>query len=221
MKKIEIGWFYDKEDPKTRLADIELPREHANHLIAALPKDKTAFDIQLIVFPSNPRFGNRLFGESTNSLSPSPEKESKAAKKADSNYNPTVPAQVDNHGVYESGLLSSEAPWIPKPWTYIPFNGGPRICIGQQFALAEMGYTLVKIFQKYSRLERRMKEEDCDVMRANIVLTPARGVTVVFLKNWLFIFDIVSGILPVYYFSRSLYLFQKFSSDHPWQQWWI
>ncbi|KAN0084998.1 Cytochrome P450 [Elaphomyces granulatus] len=111
------------------------------------------------------------------------EKESKAANKADSNYNHTVPAQVDNHGVYESGLLSSEAPWIPKPWTYIPFNGGPRICIGQQFALAEMGYTLVKIFQKYSRLERRMKQEDCDVMRANIVLTPARGVTVVFLKN--------------------------------------
>ena len=38
--------------------------------------------------------------------------------------------------------------WTPKPWQYIPFNGGPRICLGQQFALTEMGYVLVR----YGRL---------------------------------------------------------------------
>ncbi|KAF4925171.1 Cytochrome P450 52A13, partial [Colletotrichum viniferum] len=32
--------------------------------------------------------------------------------------------------------------WTPKPWSYIPFNGGPRICVGQHLALTEMAYVL-------------------------------------------------------------------------------
>jgi cytochrome P450 len=30
--------------------------------------------------------------------------------------------------------------WTPKPWTYTPFHGGPRICVGQNFALTEMAF---------------------------------------------------------------------------------
>lgn len=43
--------------------------------------------------------------------------------------------------------------WTPKPWQYIPFNGGPRICIGQQFALTEMGYTVVRMLQRYDKVQ--------------------------------------------------------------------
>lgn len=41
-----------------------------------------------------------------------------------------------------------------KPgWAYAPFNGGPRICIGQQFALTEAGYTIVRLLQRYDAIE--------------------------------------------------------------------
>lgn len=69
--------------------------------------------------------------------------------------------------------------WTPKSWTYVPFNGGPRICIGQQFALTEMAYTLVRIFQRFEKVENRMGGVDPG-LHADIVLQPAREIKVVF-----------------------------------------
>ena len=72
--------------------------------------------------------------------------------------------------------------WQPPSWTYIPFNGGPRICIGQQFALAEMGYTIVRLMQHFDRIENRMSPEisHTPVMKTDIVLSPVAGVHVAF-----------------------------------------
>jgi cytochrome P450 len=70
--------------------------------------------------------------------------------------------------------------WQPKPWTYIPFNGGPRICIGQQFALTEMAYTIVRMLQRYERVENFMGPVDGGkpCLKAEIVLQPGQGVKV-------------------------------------------
>lgn len=39
-------------------------------------------------------------------------------------------------------------------WGYIPFNGGPRICLGQQFALTELYLTIVKLALQYRFIEQ-------------------------------------------------------------------
>ncbi|KAL4923504.1 cytochrome P450 [Aspergillus undulatus] len=65
--------------------------------------------------------------------------------------------------------------WSPRPWHYIPFNGGPRICIGQNFALAEMGYTIVRILQRYERVEY-VGEWERQFHKSEIVGTPGMGV---------------------------------------------
>ncbi|DAA74994.1 TPA_exp: Cytochrome P450 [Trichophyton benhamiae CBS 112371] len=36
---------------------------------------------------------------------------------------------------------------------YLPFNGGPRICLGQEFALLEVGYTVVRLLQTFETIE--------------------------------------------------------------------
>ncbi|KAJ9659639.1 hypothetical protein H2198_003053 [Neophaeococcomyces mojaviensis] len=38
-------------------------------------------------------------------------------------------------------------------WEFLPFNGGPRICLGQQFALTEAGYVIVRLLQKFDKIE--------------------------------------------------------------------
>lgn len=84
----------------------------------------------------------------------------------------------------DSQIFSPErwSVWQPKPWQYIPFNGGPRICIGQQFALTEMAYVLTRLFQRYDRVESHMFKVDGGepTLRSEIVLAPGDGVKVSF-----------------------------------------
>lgn len=37
----------------------------------------------------------------------------------------------------------------PPPWSYLPFGGGPRVCPGQNLALTEVAYTMVRILQAF------------------------------------------------------------------------
>ncbi|KAH1824146.1 hypothetical protein KXX27_000732 [Aspergillus fumigatus] len=65
-------------------------------------------------------------------------------------------------------------------WEYLPFNGGPRICVGQQYALTEAGYVTVRLAQQFAVLESR----DPGPWEENLTLTLcSRNGTKVSLRN--------------------------------------
>ncbi|KAK7205063.1 cytochrome P450 [Myxozyma melibiosi] len=65
-------------------------------------------------------------------------------------------------------------------WEYLPFNGGPRICLGQQYALTEAGYTLARVAQEFDTIETTDPDEPNGVplKKANLTMSSAKGVHV-------------------------------------------
>lgn len=71
--------------------------------------------------------------------------------------------------------------WAPEEglrpgWAYLPFNGGPRICVGQQFALTEASYTTVRLLQEFKRIETRDPEVWCEQL--SLTMASGNGVKV-------------------------------------------
>ena len=58
-------------------------------------------------------------------------------------------------------------------WEYVPFHGGPRICLGQQFALTQMSYTVFKFFQVFKSIESR--DDGPLLVKTNITACFANG----------------------------------------------
>lgn len=63
-------------------------------------------------------------------------------------------------------------------WEFLPFNGGPRVCIGQQFALTEASYVVVRMLQKFDKIEPGKHElEGESLSNMNLTNCPAKLVT--------------------------------------------
>lgn len=64
-------------------------------------------------------------------------------------------------------------------WKYLPFNGGPRVCLGQQFALTEAAFVVVRILQRFDEI-LNLDQSSMETVEQNATLTlsVANGVRV-------------------------------------------
>jgi cytochrome P450 len=62
-------------------------------------------------------------------------------------------------------------------WEFLPFNGGPRICLGQQFALTESSYITVRLLQRFDAIES-METDSVPKQHLTLTSCKANGVKV-------------------------------------------
>ncbi|KAF8810019.1 cytochrome P450 [Phlegmacium glaucopus] len=74
---------------------------------------------------------------------------------------------------------------IPNPFIFCPFNAGPRICLGQQFAYHEATFFLIRLLQQFTGFSLDKSENlqppadwaTCDDLRATEKVYPASRLT--------------------------------------------
>jgi cytochrome P450 len=62
-------------------------------------------------------------------------------------------------------------------WHYTPFNAGPRICLGQQFALSQVGYVTVRLCQVFEGVELRGELREWQE-NSSLIISHNEGATV-------------------------------------------
>ncbi|KAM3065257.1 hypothetical protein ACMFMG_004357 [Clarireedia jacksonii] len=71
-----------------------------------------------------------------------------------------------------------------KAWGYLPFNGGPRICLGMDFAMTEAAYVVVKLLQRYSNItlppHEKVVKTGQEKQEITLVIAPEEGCRLVF-----------------------------------------
>ena len=65
-------------------------------------------------------------------------------------------------------------------WAYFPFNRGPRACLGQDFAVMEVSYTIVRLLLAFRSIKLPLDEDreekiGSERQRLTLVLAPADG----------------------------------------------
>lgn len=60
-------------------------------------------------------------------------------------------------------------------WRFLPFNGGPRICLGQQFALTEIAYTITRIVQNFGDVTSAPELVNAEIKQRSTLTSSVSG----------------------------------------------
>ncbi|KAF2204790.1 cytochrome P450 [Delitschia confertaspora ATCC 74209] len=71
-------------------------------------------------------------------------------------YSPyTMHRRTDFYGPDATAFKPERWEHLRPGWEFLPFNGGPRICLGQQYALTEASYVTCRLVQEFKGCESR------------------------------------------------------------------
>lgn len=87
------------------------------------------------------------------------------------------PAQCPTLGLPSCAALQGNDLAPSNPAAYMPFGGGPRLCVGNKFALQEARVALVRLVQRF-RLALAPGAPRVPALATGITMTPKDGVVV-------------------------------------------
>ncbi|CDO72297.1 hypothetical protein BN946_scf184970.g149 [Trametes cinnabarina] len=61
---------------------------------------------------------------------------------------------------------------VTNPFIFLPFNAGPRICLGQQFAYNEVSFMLVRLLQRFSSIALRQEAHPAAMPPPGVEFSP-------------------------------------------------
>ena len=68
----------------------------------------------------------------------------------------------------------------PSKWSYLPFNHGPRVCLGRTFSHNQLHYTLCRLFQEFEEISVLNPGEVGKKLRLELNIKPASPIMCAF-----------------------------------------
>ena len=83
------------------------------------------------------------------------------------------PKYWSNPEEFDPERFNTENKKLQVPYSYIPFGGGPRLCIGNNFALMEMQFVLSMLIQRY---QFELVSKEPVALNPLVTLRPENGI---------------------------------------------
>jgi cytochrome P450 len=88
-----------------------------------------------------------------------------------------APRYWDTPESFDTGRFIKGSEKVRTPFTYLPFGGGPRTCIGNHFAMFQVLMILSHVVRKYDF--ELVPGQDIEA-RAMVILRPKQGIRMTF-----------------------------------------